>query len=74
MTLAEVKNTNSKAIISDFQGESLLIERLKEMGLYQGLEIELVGHAPFGGPMLFQFGNTVLALRNEEALCVKIQN
>ena len=64
---------NMKTIIVGFSGEPLVSERLKEMGLHQGLEIEMIGRAPFGGPILFQFGNTVLALRIEEAECAIIQ-
>jgi ferrous iron transport protein A len=49
-----------------------MIERLKEMGLHQGLEVSFVGRAPFRGPLLYRFGNTVLALRLEEASCALI--
>lgn len=63
----------SKARIEGFAGDVTVIERLKEMGLHQGLEVQPVGRAPFGGPLLFRFGNTVLALRVEEAQCALIQ-
>jgi len=62
-----------KAKIEGFYGDSTTVERLKEMGLHQGLEVASVGRAPFGGPLLFRFGNTVLALRYEEAQCALIQ-
>ena len=61
------------ARIEGFTGDPVVIERLKEMGLHQGLEVHSVEQAPFGGPMLFRFGNTVLALRQEEAACTLIQ-
>ena len=64
---------NSKVKIQGFVGDPVIVERLKEMGFYPGLEIELVGRAPFGGPLIFRFGNTVLALRNEEAECAITQ-
>lgn len=86
MTLAEFHQNQSKsssvqateskllrARIHGFSGDSTVIERLKEMGLHQGLELQPVGRAPFGGPLLFRFGNTVLALRVEEAQCALIQ-
>jgi ferrous iron transport protein A len=82
MTLADLnqkkqQKTNQpeslKARIEGFHGDALLVERLKEMGLHQGLEVTAVGRAPFGGPLLFRFGNTVLALRLEEAQCALIQ-
>lgn len=79
MTLAEFHTnyqkvaSSQKAQVKGFSGDALVIERLKEMGLYQGLEVQVVGQAPFGGPLLFRFGNTVLALRVEEAQCALIQ-
>lgn len=83
MTLAELNQKHSgkgtdheslRARIEGFHGDPVIVERLKEMGLHQGLEVAPVGRAPFGGPMLFRFGNTVLALRYEEAQCTLIQN
>lgn len=71
MKLSEL-HLHQKTIIKGFQGEPLIVERLKEMGFHQGLEIEAVGRAPFGGPCLYRFGNTVLALRSEEAECAII--
>jgi len=86
MTLAEFHHENfgskkrsgilSSALVVEvvgFCGEPLLIERLKELGFHQGLKLQLVGQAPFGGPQLYRFGNTVLALRYEEAACTLIQ-
>lgn len=67
------KNESLRAKVQGFCGDQLVIERLKEMGLHQGLEVQAVGQAPFGGPLLFRFGNTVLALRREEAECTLIE-
>lgn len=79
MTLVELhqnhvqKSASAHAKIGGFHGDPWIIERLKEMGLHQGLEVEVMGQAPFGGPLLFRFGNTVLALRKEEAACTLIE-
>lgn len=70
ITLSIDRNLTHK--IAGFCGEPDKIERLKEMGLHQGLELSYVGRAPLKGPLLFRFGNTVLALRLEEALCALI--
>lgn len=56
-----------------FAGEPLTIERLHEIGLYQGLELVYLGRAPFRGPVLIQFENTCFALRPEEAQCVLVK-
>lgn len=82
MTLAEMQTPEAKkksdpqslrAKIKGFCGDPLIIERLRELGLHHGLEVQAVGRAPFGGPQLFRFGNTVLALRREEAQCTLIE-
>ncbi|GIL18347.1 MAG: hypothetical protein BroJett040_20980 [Oligoflexia bacterium] len=56
--------------ILDFQGPAEVLERLQEMGLHCGSRVKLVGQAPFGGPLLFRFGTTVIALRQDEAQCI----
>ena len=58
--------------ITGFLGDNVIVERLKEMGFHQGLEVFVAGYAPFGGPLLFRFGSTVLALRREEASCLLV--
>ena len=66
-------NEQRPVIIHSFSGEALIMERLKEMGIYPGLELQVAGRAPFRSPFLFRFGNTVLALRAEEAVCAIVQ-
>lgn len=61
-----------KLTVVGFTGEALLIERLREIGLYQGLELVYLGRAPFKGPLLIQFDNTSFALRPEEARCTLV--
>lgn len=67
------KSKSLRAKVQGFSGNEILIERLQEMGIHEGLELQVIGQAPFGGPLLFRFGNTVLALRREEAECALIQ-
>lgn len=54
------------------QGTQILCERLHELGLRPGLELEFWGRAPFHGPLLYRFRNTMLALREEEASCIQV--
>jgi Fe2+ transport system protein FeoA len=61
------------AEVLGFCGDPLIIERLKELGIHRGVKIEAYGRAPFGGPKLYRLGATVLALREEEAECIRIQ-
>lgn len=63
---------NSTCSIDGLIGDSQITERLSDLGLYKGLELECLGRAPFGGPLIFRFGSGILALREKEAACVLI--
>ncbi len=54
------------------QGEVFICDRLRELGLFVGLQITILGRAPFAGPYLIQYNNTVLALREEEFQCLSL--
>ena len=74
--LVDFVDKNSRAEIVGFKCDTeatcLMVERLKEMGLYEGLMLEYLGQAPFGGPLLYRFSGTVVALRVEEARCLQV--
>lgn len=72
-TLQDLNVSLEKGTITGFAGDALVGDRLKEMGIHLGIEVTFVGKAPFRGPRLYKFGNTVLALRKEEAVCALIQ-
>jgi len=46
--------------------------RLSEIGFYPGKKLVLVNAAPFGGPLAFELGNTVVALRRDEARLIRV--
>lgn len=46
--------------------------RLMEMGLVSGIEVEVVGHAPFGGTMQVRVMDYDLAVRSGEAALVEV--
>lgn len=46
--------------------------RLGELGFYPGRELTLLNIAPFGGPLAFSLGNSIIALRREEAKLIKV--
>ena len=64
--------SNPRFLILTFSGDEALVERLQEVGFRRGDEIELVGRAPFFGPFLYRLGATVIALREEEAHCLRV--
>lgn len=57
-------------MIHELLGQAQVIERLREMGLHPGLQVEYAGRAPFKGPQMIRVGATLIALRSEEAACV----
>lgn len=61
-----------RALISDVTGDDAIAVRLMEMGLIEGVEIELVGRAPLGDPLEFLVRGYRLSLRTEEARRVVI--
>ncbi|MCE3010820.1 MAG: ferrous iron transport protein A [Proteobacteria bacterium] len=53
-------------------GDPLICARLRELGLFIGQEVSVLGRAPFRGPYLIKYNNTVLALREEEFQCLSL--
>lgn len=45
----------------------------QDLGLFVGKTIQLLHKAPFGGPMAFQLGDTVISLRKDEAKFIKVR-
>ena len=54
-------------------GNEAVVQRLFEMGLIEGEEIEVVGFAPLGGPMEIRLRDFRLSLRRNEAAGVSVQ-
>lgn len=55
---------------SSKDSDQFLIKRLYDLGLYPGLEIELIGKISFGSVFIIQFGETRIALNSEEFSCL----
>ncbi|MCB0343124.1 MAG: ferrous iron transport protein A [Pseudobdellovibrionaceae bacterium] len=62
----------SEATIENFAGDSQQLERFSEMGLYQGMPVKVIHKMPFKGPVVVLAGRFFIALREEEAQCIKI--
>ncbi len=58
--------------IQSLRGHDQIVQRLRELGLHPGIEVEYVGQAPFAGPRILRVGATLIALRSEEAACVQL--
>ncbi len=59
--------------ISHLEGDQFLIDRLMDMGIHSGVEIELVARMPLGGPLVLRVESSFMALRIEEAKCLQIK-
>ena len=53
-------------------GEDTLVQRLMEMGVMEGEELEVVGFAPLGDPMEIRLRDYRLSLRRNEAARVRV--
>lgn len=72
MTLIDLSESSSGVIVG-FVGDPDIAGRLREVGIYSGVQVEMIGKAPFGGPRIYRFDGSVLALRDEEAACVAVK-
>jgi Fe2+ transport system protein FeoA len=70
-TLKDIPVSQS-ATIRDLAGDQVVVARLREIGFVRGEEVVVTGHAPFGEPILVEVRGAIVALRKEEAECVKI--
>jgi len=59
--------TGQRARIDAVQGADALGQRLLEMGLLEGDEVEVIGFAPLGDPMEIRLRDYRLSLRRAEA-------
>jgi ferrous iron transport protein A len=58
--------------IDEVLGDDALVQRLMEMGLLEGTEVEVLGFAPFGDPMEVRLGDYRLSLRRNEAARIRV--
>jgi len=58
--------------ILEVKGPAELCERLLELGLTAGSEVQVLSRIPFNGPLLVKIKGGVVALRNQEAQCVQV--
>jgi ferrous iron transport protein A len=56
-----------RAHVKSVEGDDAVVQRLLEMGLYEGQELEVVGLAPLGDPIEIRLQDYRLSLRRSEA-------
>jgi len=55
------------------EGDDAVVQRLLEMGLIEGEEIEVINVAPLGDPIEIRLRDYCLSLRRREAARVQVQ-
>jgi Fe2+ transport system protein FeoA len=58
--------------ITDIRGDDPLTQRLLEMGLLEGITVEVLRIAPLGDPLEIRVGDYQLSLRRNEAARVHV--
>ncbi|HYV37794.1 MAG TPA: ferrous iron transport protein A [Gemmataceae bacterium] len=61
-----------RAVVVAVNGTDAIGQRLLEMGLFQGEELEVVGFAPLGDPIEIRLRDFRLSLRRTEAARVSV--
>jgi ferrous iron transport protein A len=59
--------------VEEVVGDDALVQRLMEMGLLEGCEVEVLGFAPLGDPMEVRLRDFRLSLRRNEAARIRVK-
>ncbi len=63
----------ARARITSITGDAALVQRLMELGVLEGEEVEVLGFAPLGDPMEVRLSDTRLSLRRHEAAGIHVE-
>jgi ferrous iron transport protein A len=61
-----------RGCIEAIDGSDAIVQRLLEMGLLEGEELEVIGVAPLGDPMEIRLRDYRLSLRRSEAARIQV--
>jgi Fe2+ transport system protein FeoA len=73
MTSLDSLRLGQRARVLAIQGDDGLVQRLLEMGLLEGEEVEVLGFAPLGDPMEIRLRDYRLSLRRSEAARISVE-
>lgn len=62
-----------KAVVKKVHGEGNLRQRILDMGILRGAELEMIKKAPLGDPIEFKVKGYDLSLRQSEASLVEVE-
>jgi ferrous iron transport protein A len=63
-----------RARIVALRGDLVLVQRLMEMGMLEGDEVELLAVAPLGDPIELRLGDSRLSVRRADAARVEVES
>jgi Fe2+ transport system protein FeoA len=63
-----------RARIVAVRGDLVLVQRLMEMGMLEGDEVELLAVAPLGDPIELRLGDSRLSVRRADAARVEVES
>jgi ferrous iron transport protein A len=72
MTHLDQLKVGQKARVAAVAGDDAIGQRLLEMGLLEGAEVEILGFAPLGDPMEIRLCDYRLSLRRAEAARITV--
>ncbi len=59
--------------VAELQGDPEIVRRLQDLGFLPGVEVTLVGRAPFQGPFLVRVQSGTVAMRQTEIECILVR-
>jgi Fe2+ transport system protein FeoA len=72
LTLDQLR-VGQRCRVEALQGEDALVQRLLEMGLLEGEDVEVMTIAPLGDPIEIRLRDYRLSLRRREAARIQVQ-
>ena len=65
--------TGCEGLVEGVDGDDPLAQRLWDMGFWPGTPVQVVRHAPFGGPAQYRMRGYRLVLRRDEAARIRVR-
>lgn len=73
MTLADARESAKCRVTAAAGTNKELQSRLYALGLYPGVEVDVLRFAPAGDPIQIRVGKTLLSIRRQEARSVAVE-
>ncbi len=73
MTLANIRLAGRCRVLAAARENPPLQSRLYALGLYPGVEVDVLRFAPAGDPIQIRVGTTLLSIRKQEAAMIDVE-